>query len=331
MQDALTHILFGSCQMSTAVGGETDIDFVLRVCETYGRFVLHQACKDDLNLTLTPQVTHLLRWMSVKVIPALKDANVPQESCDSSMPFSDPDLSTIAVEQSFADWPASPIPAGPPRRRRDTKTTPSRVEVEKRPSLSPEIAQALATSLVQVACVVFSEWLAISGGVGGPSIDSQVSAWFSVVADDPCMIAAMSKLAFQLVRSSDQYMLLEQFLRKGCESNGMVQKLVSVLANPLSKCQHKTVEVVFETAKSMHRPVVHDDYYSSWDELCVHPSSAIAAAFNAIASNRTSLAVLIKLVNKAEDDPFHKQCLYLLQGKVDGRNNSMVRTEEVAA
>lgn len=319
--------------MSSSLIGEADIDFVLRVCETYGRFVLHQAAStDEQNLTLTPQTMNLLRWMSVKVLPALKEVEAPPDSCDTSMPFNDPDLSTIAVEQSFADWPASPIPAGPPRRRRDTKTTPSRVEVGKRPSLGPEIAHALATSLVQVACVVFSEWLVVTGGVGGTKIDEQVSEWFSVVANDPSLVAVMSRLAFQLARSCDQYMLLEQILLKGGESNGVVQKMVSTLSGPLSKNQLKLVEVVLETGKRVYRPVNDDtNHCSSWDELWANPSSAMAAAWNTIVSNRPSVAVLTNLVNKTPEDPFHKQCLYLLQCKVDGVNDSMVHMKEVVA
>ena len=317
--------------MSTSLIGEADIDFVLRVCETYGRFVLHQAAAtDDQNLTLTPQTMNLLRWISLKVIPALKEDFATLDCADTSMPFNDPDLSTIAVEQSFADWPSSPIPAGPPRRRRDTKTTPSRVEVEKRSSIGPEIAHALATSLVQVSCVVFSEWVAVSGGVGGSYIDAQVSEWFSFVANDPSVVAVMSKLAFQLARSGDQYMLLEQILQKGRESNGVVQKLVSMLSSPLSKNQLKMTEVVFETAKRVYRPL-KDDYYSSWDDLWTNPLSAIAAAWNAIVSNHASVKLLTDLANKVPNDSFHKQCLYLLQGKVDAVNDLMIPMNEVIA
>lgn len=296
--------------------GETDMDFLLRVCEIYGRFALHQAATEDQNIKLTPQAMNLLRWTSLKVIPALKEVEEDQ-SRDSIMPFNDPDLSTIAVEQSFADWPASPTPSGPPRRRRDTKMTPSRVEVDQRPSLSPDMTRALATSLVEAACVVFSEWLAVSGGVGGSQIESYVSEWFPVVAKEPSMIAAMSKLALQLARSSDQYLLLQQILRNGSECNDIVRKLVSMLSSPLSKCQEKVVQVVFETAKLVHRPLEDDKYYSSWDDVWMQPNSAIAAAFCALVSNRQSLAKLIELANNTSDDGFHQQCLHLLQGKAE--------------
>ncbi|GAX26769.1 condensin-2 complex subunit G2 [Fistulifera solaris] len=313
--------------------GESDIDFVLRVCEIYGRFVLHQAAaRDEPNLIMTPQAVNLLRWMSVKVIPMLKDVDTDQSCAESSIPFNDPDLSTIAVEQSFADWPASPTPAGPPRRRRDTKATPNRVEVEKRSSLSPDIPRALAISLVQLTCVVFAEWLAISGGVGGSIIDSQLSEWFSAVSDDTTVIAVMSKLAFQLVRTSDQYLLFEQIMRKGPESNGLVRKLVSTLSSPLSKCQHKTIEVVFETAKAMYDPLKDEQYHSSWDEMWTQSSSAISAAVSAVVANRVSVNVLIDLATKTPSNPFSKQLLFLLHDRVTERSSDFtVQPEDVVA
>ena len=124
------------------------------------------------SITFTSAAKNLLFFTSNAVIPALRQQL--SRSCQ-VLPFSDPNVSSIQMERSFADTtlssPQSPNPLWRPRRRVNRNQTPQRLDggvgiYQDSPddSVSPRssISEAVLVPLFVNLCKLFSEWLIVS-------------------------------------------------------------------------------------------------------------------------------------------------------------------------
>lgn len=170
----------------------------MQVCEAYGRFALHREALTNAGVTFSDQARRLLDWTTRVVLPALLSDSKAVKNA--AAPFSDPNLSHILVERSF-DFPISPAPTGPPKRRSKRDKTPVKLQdnsmnsrsssiFDSPPSLSSPSAQdqqsnssllakAFAVSMMQSCVVLFSEWLAV-GGAGAEEISASAIEWISI-------------------------------------------------------------------------------------------------------------------------------------------------------
>ncbi len=124
------------------------------------------------SIAFTSAAKNLLFFTSNTVIPALQ-----QHLSRSSqvLPFSDPNVSSIQMERSFADTPLSspqsPNPLWRPRRRLNRNQTPQRLDggvgiyqdsPDDSVSSGSSLSEAVLVPLFVNLCKLFSEWLIVS-------------------------------------------------------------------------------------------------------------------------------------------------------------------------
>jgi hypothetical protein len=308
---------------------DTDIDFILRVCEAYGRFALHKEASRQKTVAFSEQAERLLQWTTVKVVPALLGLSTEDRSVrmsiarTSNFPFNDPDLSSIAIEKSF-DWPSSPIPTGPPRRRTNRNSTPIRFSTDgDRTVVSGNVvARAFSVSLMQSSCVIFSEWLAV-GGAGAGDIDISAAEWCKIFEDDDdqsTLLPAFSRLAIQLCKTCEKFSLLKQLLvscKEDEESADVILKMLSSLlasrGNQATHIQTKTLDCVLQAAHVL-LDSQEDLVYKlpeSFTELWSVDRGCISAAFVAILRNKQAGLALAKcLVESFASGPSAARALF---------------------
>jgi hypothetical protein len=232
-----------------------DVDFVLRVCEAYGRYLLHkQGAGDSTNdQGLTQKWGQLLEWMSTSVLTA---ASMTEES---GTPFDDLNVSRISVNQSFDEMPLSPVAQGPPRRRPNRNSTPVRIGAASNSSNAPSgaesIARALAVSLMGYSCLLFSEKLAL-GGSGSDEIAAAASRWCAVLKASEIgearqvLLNAFCRLATQLAILNGNFSLVRELMvvHNDDDSGEMKDSLVCTMVSTI--CSHRSNSVV-DTATTM--------------------------------------------------------------------------------
>ena len=234
---------------------EKEIDYVLRVCEVYGRVALHGEAVGDKKIVFGSQASRLLQWTTSKVVGSL----VARTDAPLS-PFDDPDVSRISVNRSILSSPLSPIPTGPVRRRPNRNMTPGKAEEaafrtpskKKAQKVAQDISKAFAVSLMQSSCFIFSEWLAV-GGTGYDMILEASLQWSEVLDTDEIeeevklsLLNGFCRLSAQLVRTSNNFRLVEKLLESRATSKDveiigkLVHSLVSfrrdLTAEHLSQC-----------------------------------------------------------------------------------------------
>jgi hypothetical protein len=160
----------------------SDVELVLRACETYGRFALHKEAFQNDTVTLSAEAKTLLNWTTNRVVPVL----TTQTGRLTATPFLDLNLSRIS---SIPDTPRSPQAIPSHQKRTDRKRTPNKLdssfEVDEMVldgslvHAPPVLARVAAISLLQSTCVIFSEWLVV-GGSGVKEIAQAAMEWCAV-------------------------------------------------------------------------------------------------------------------------------------------------------
>jgi len=301
------------------------VTYILNVCETYGRFALHKEALSNLGITFSEQAKRLLDWTTGVVLPALLHSE------SDKTPFHDPNLSRISIEKSF-DFPVSPVPTGPPKRRSKRDKTPVKFQTNKRsPFESPGDASSLpqdssnfssilaasfAVSLMQSCVVLFSEWLAV-GGAGAEAIASSAAKWAKIFDEEGAqncneLVPAFSRLAMQLCKTAENYCLLKHLLRTiqldetSGEDEDHIGPMMLVLSSLLSARGSgsasvvKTVHCVLEVA---HERIGEDKNFSavasrllSSGSGCPKDTGCIAEALELIVSNKQGCIELTSIL-----------------------------------
>jgi hypothetical protein len=202
----------------------SDVELLLRTCETYGRFALHKAAAaPTASKTLSPQAQALLDWTTSRVIPVLSG----RPTVANATPFRDLDLSRIST---VSGTPASPEPMPPQSKRTDRKKTPLKLDssfqsvdedkimVDMDGFAAPvSFSRGAAVSLLQSACVLFSEWLAV-GLAGATEISKAASRWcyiFAANSDEQLqreLLPSFLRLSVQLGKLDCNFVVLGQLL-----------------------------------------------------------------------------------------------------------------------
>lgn len=226
---------------------ESDINYIINVCECYGRFILHKEASTTGCLEFSIQAEKLLNWTTLKIIPACRLSTTSMNTMVDE-PFLDLNISSIAVEQSFVGY--SPVVTGPPRRRTNLSRTPDKLGDASgifNPRLSTNherhhegacvLGGSVAVALLQSSCVVFSEWLAV-GGSSSETIAKAAVEWCHVFdsteSDNSIeseLLPAFCRLALEVFMSGSDVSVLKAFLLK-CkdpDSAGTIKRLISSL------------------------------------------------------------------------------------------------------
>jgi hypothetical protein len=294
----------------------------------------------------------LLHWTTTRVIPAFTLSN-GNPRCQ-EVPFSDPNISSIQVEKSFDIFPSSPEPASirGSRRRVNRNKTPDRLDdglgvFDDSPSAEEarrsafNVRRAFAIALLNSSCVLFSEWLAVGGGLGASLIAKGAVEWCHVFQvkehaskNQKELLPGFCRLAVQLSKTDQDCSLWKELLTKcnvtsdGLEDTTVIRKALSalfasrgkhaeVIVTSVVDCileaaydllQNKTDEIEFELPDSLN------SLWSSGD-------GCIGSALCAIVGNKTaSLALGKRLVENfskhAEESKwialFDAKCLWIL-------------------
>lgn len=280
----------------------------------------------------------------MKVLPAtLTKTAAPGR--ESSVPFSDPNLSRISIEKSM-EWSGSPIAAGPPRRRTTRNSSsirfsgafPDQVDRDHQWNgmACDSVRRAFATSLLSSSCVIFSEWLAV-GGKGVKEICENALSWSKdcCTSDDGenSMLPYFCRLAVQLVLASQNMSLLQQLLmrctegedvRASCIVTKAVASLLTVRGTKSKEITESVVLCFLEATYAMidcdSNESISFEPPSCFDDLWPRKSSlakAAGIAFFNCRSGGLALAnamvdsVLSKDLSRARS-VFHARCLWLL-------------------
>lgn len=319
---------------------DTEVDYVLRVSEAFGRFALHKEAAMTGSLKFSKQAQHLLHWTTRNVVPTFALSLVD------NAPFADLNLSRISPEKSFESFPLSPVPTGPPRRRANRNSTPNRLD-SSQPFSMPSHSQprescllqarAFAVSLMQSSCVIFSEWLAV-GGSGSNEIAESAVAWckiFESQGDDTQkeLLPAFTRLAIQLCKTVQDFTLLKQLViccNETCDEEEMppvhkaLVSLVSTRGSLGPVILTNTIESVLEAAYSFTEQSNFAAVFelpSSMETVWPADKGCIVSALNAILTNKQACLELAKrlvanLVESANKSPasalFDAKCLWML-------------------
>ena len=324
----------------------TDVEFLLRVCELYGRFALHMQASSKGLVEFSKRAERLLQWTTLRVVPAL--TGDPHGEATASVSFIDPDLSSIAFERSFESFPSSPIPTGPPKRRANRNRTPDKVrgsfQTPKKAPSTTAVGRAFAVSLMHSSCVIFSEWLAV-GGAGGQQIDAAAAGWCQIFPRTPegneeslqtlqeSLLPAFSRLATQISKTSQQFVLLKELLVTctGTGDEASTDALKSALTSLLSSRGTHGTEIVTQTIQCilqasylwLDRDATDELVYelpNSLGELWPANQGSVALALRAVFSNKQASLVLGKLLTESVNQThhsvaralFHAKCLFVL-------------------
>jgi len=283
------------------------------------------------DVTFSAVAERLLHWTTVNVIPALRP----------TVPFNDPNLSSIHVENSFAAFPASPEPVSRGKRTNRNKT-PERLDeglgiFDDSPSAEGAkrsamlVARVFAISVMKSSCVLFSEWLAVTDGSGAGFIaQATANGWCQVLETtdksaeiSSSLVPAFCRLATKLLSTGGESGLLQQLLScldegKDESENALVmhKAILSLLASrgaDAGSILKKTVECVIEVAyESINKTDDDGDSHElvyqlpiSLDELWSSETGCIGTALGAIfGSKPASLELARQLVDRF---PIHVQ------------------------
>jgi hypothetical protein len=205
----------------------------LCACEAYGRFTLHKAAQDDNEEAYTRQAKTLLDWTTQKVVPAFLKAR-PEDNELHNLNISR--ISNFSDSLIMGNIPSASM--SPPGKKSDLRRTPTRLlgggkNGTSRPStdsssLSLCMVGAFSASLLQSACVLFAEELAIGSTNNSEDIVAAALSWCSVFDWEPNddddeedsfrilkgLIPGFVRLAMQLCRSSANVQLWKQLFCK---------------------------------------------------------------------------------------------------------------------
>jgi len=168
---------------SSALNDGTTIELILSACDSFGRLTVHKEAYKDSILTMTPEASNLLRWLTKRAVPSIVSKN---HAIQTSSPFQALNLSRISaigIRESISPTPLSPLVMAPPRRKSNLDSSFATMENEGGrqfvvDSESPHSCMMVVT-LIKSALAVFGEWLAL-GGQGADEIVKSVKDWAAV-------------------------------------------------------------------------------------------------------------------------------------------------------
>lgn len=292
------------------------MEYVLRVCEAYGRFTLHKEASLNAGINFSAEAKKLLHWTTGVVLPVL----LPSSATVEKVPFSDPNLSHISVEKSFESFPVSPI-VGPPRRRANRNTTPVRLDGAGLSSFGndttlgstePALARALAVSLMQSCVMIFAEWIAV-GGAGAEEIAKASVEWTQLFdnnedgEDGHNLLPGFCRLAMQLCKSAENFSLLKSLLAKAQEdadpdATGPIRSMLTSLLpkrSDTSSVAERTVQCVVEAAHEIigsKSLTFSTACPASIGQLWPHEGNCIVSALRAVLANKQATLVLAEML-----------------------------------
>jgi hypothetical protein len=326
---------------------ESEVEIILCACEAYGRFALHkEAYQQNHGVAFSAQAKVLLDWTTEKVIPALNKRGRSGE-----YELRDLDLSRIsnASDSIIIHGSPSPVP-----KRANLRSTPQRLDGKSaslydndRTLSEPAVflVSAVAESLLTCSCTIFSEWLAVGGGLGAAEIDETAANWcqiFEKREDEEdhdraeevkkAIMPAFIRLAFELCKCSDNFLLLKKLLVHCNEldtgdSVSEIKKALSLLLADRSTQDSKregVIESVLDAANDLLDGEETDlsvELPATVDDLWSNPKGFISSALSIIMGNRqASLALARRLVAKlgmhvgdvTTKTIFETKCLWLV-------------------
>jgi hypothetical protein len=279
--------------LQTDNNDDVELEYILRCCEMYGRFVLHKVALSDSFTSFNESAQKLLDWTSKRVIAAFT-LSLDDIQFDNGSPI--------------VSSPLSPIPTGPPRRRFNRNNTPNKESVGSSVSGASTlrdqeaaifVARAFATTLLQASCVIFAEWLAV-GCAGGDQIGRAAASWIKIFCIDDvgaaaqhALLPAFGRLAVQLSRHTSHHSLLKSLLLEckvdSTEDDLSIQKVFSTIcasrdASVLASCVTLVIDAGLETTQSQQSSVNCDRV----------SKSAIKSALMALISSKQACVELAK-------------------------------------
>jgi len=326
---------------------DTKVDYVLRVCEAFGRFALHKEASSGGKGKLSQEALRLLQWTTSKVVPAFA------LNAYESAPFNDPNLSRISMDKSFSTTlPLSPVPTGPARRRSNRNKTPARLDEGLGSSSQSEgtrsessilVSRAFAVSLMQSSCVIFSEWLAV-GGPGSQQIAKSAAKWSTIFQNDGGetqeeLLPAFTRLAIQLCKTAQNFSLLKQLLicchesEDGDEMPAMRKTMTSLLSTR-GNLSASTVENTVKSLLEAGHDLIEQEKVTMTPELPTSMGAfwpghvgCIVSGLNAVLSSRQASIELAKQLvesishggRSSKTALFDAKCLWMLCNLEDGK------------
>ena len=233
---------------------ESSFEYILCLCETYGKFVLHIAARVENSDEYSLQMKKLLKWTTEKALVAFVTAR-PEGNELRQL-----DLSRISnVSDSLV--------LSPQRQKPDLRRTPTRLG---RPSqvssndIPPFLITSFTAALLQSACILFAEELALGSARYSDDIANAAVAWCKVFGEAnkesiegaehilDGMAPSFFRLAVQLCKSASNFALLKELL-DSCQESTLqrnrdnVKKAISSLLHGRVSEQSKYTHEVFET------------------------------------------------------------------------------------
>jgi hypothetical protein len=323
----------------------SDVELVLRACETYGRLALHKEAFQNDTVTLSAEAKTLLNWTTNQVVPVLTG----RTGRLASTPFRDLNLSRIS---SVPDTPGSPEAIPSQQKRTDRKRTPKKVDssfevdamlVDNSLAYEPAVfARGAAISLLQSSCVIFSEWLVV-GGSGVKEIAQAATEWCEVFsAEDRTLqtqlLPTFLRLAVQVCRLDNNFSLLGRLLVKcdetdDSEEESLVKKTVTTLLTGRDQLGNSMLDGILKELLMSARFIIaekghsndsgFDDVPSNWRAVWGFERGYIIPVLAAVTSHKKACTAFAeKVVAALQNGPdenesdemilFQVRCLWFM-------------------
>jgi hypothetical protein len=330
-------ISFSSLSFQRVVASEPEVEFILDVCEAYGRFTLHKeaSAKPEGQLSGN-EVKRLVDWASATIIPLIATRNTESEN----VPFNDPDLSRISIEKSFDGRVSSPMPSGPPRQRQNRNRTPVRLDLNESllgslTKTSQSLAQRsrdardVAISLLQSCLVLLSERVC-AGSANVSTIVETTMKWMTAFETEDRrlhldhLLSTFFKLSFSLCKHASEFELLKYLLVKCSEFDDDQSPVAAIVSNLVAyrSLTAGIVNCVLEAAQLLlyGEETANLELPDSLDDLFDGGKSCVRSAMKAICSTKAGYHELAKRIVGAFDkqelegayEIFCAKCLFVL-------------------
>ncbi|CAJ1927766.1 unnamed protein product [Cylindrotheca closterium] len=281
---------------------ESHFEYILCMCETYGKFVLHKVATIENSDEYRSQMKTLLEWTTEKALVAFLTAR-PEGNELRQL-----DLSRISnVSDSMV--------LSPPRQKVDLRRTPTRLG---RPSFAsgsdvpPFLLTSFTASLLQSACILFAEELAL-GSANSNDIADAAIIWCKVFGEAnkesnegaeyiiEGMVPSFFRLAIQLCKSSSNFLLLKELLTS-CQEKTLrrvkdhVKKAISSLLHGRFGEQSNLTDGIIETVISAaaNTPSDTDETILETDTFWTTQNGCVGLALEAIFTSKTAAMALVQ-------------------------------------
>lgn len=175
-------------------------EFLVQVCEAFGRFSLHKAgfsaLENNAMIELNLEAKHLLEWTSGNVLPAIRTEGKGidlQELELSRISFVNDSMVSMELDKTLD----AQSPLAPARKKGNRNATPERLDgpfglagpadVKRKDSRiipghnTAALVRCASSTLLQNACLIFSEWLSAGSGSGEKQILEAALQWISIL------------------------------------------------------------------------------------------------------------------------------------------------------